>query len=1633
MAEREKDNKQNNSVQKPILGIEQNMPMEDKPSNFTTYALNALIESDEGNFVLSKENSNYHHFDFYSSEEPSVDFMVVGKIEGEDEYIYYFLASADGLHSEFGYVDKNNTYHTVVNLAALNFNIVNQISGVYRLRLGCEKTIYWVEQNANNPIRYFNFSKQDQFKDNSGNWSIDKFDLFYKYLRPNFDEIEVLQNGELPSGSYNVAIQLLDANLNATPWIYTTHPIPIYASNTGLNYYNVSGSSNVATDPLAGLPTNAGKSIKVTVSGIDEDFIYYRLALIEASSFTGNVTRVHTTNPIPSSQLQYTFSGNPTALNQDTTVQNIKDKFIPFTAEILEQQENRLIAAKIKGKQYDFCSFQKYASKIASAYTTAEADSTNINDLGNPKNPDTYWLEMSYQGWEVYAFGIVYVFPDFETPAYHIPGRPKNCYWDFNKHDYTVITGEGDKMPWNNGEVLPFSVYDNSTDYTANKDVERWQIRDTSSRTIGDTWGRMCYFENPDFEYPPKSDCDEDSDNGDYWGVDFQGNPLTGKPIRHHRFPSRFKEHQSKDANLSTEIKEILKIIITLKDPAVPLPAEDYTLEAGYDKETIAQTYTSPSIPDEDITSLNYTLAIDYSDNGPGAFTNIVITSFEDSMGVDCTSYVDITYEIYTVNNTVATATLNLLGVQFTNIEYPHPDIIGHYIVVANRDSFNRTVLDCGFAFPMRKKTTPKGFKYITHSYFRNNDTPIEVDLKTLSSFTPKFLMRTEYLKADYIRLENIIPKNGDNYLIHNNYDGSNTTFGKGTDIRLIIRDLECQDPDSTVDAYKNTIFPILKQKEFDAFSYDDVYDDVNDFRLYNLSWDNRILVNTVQRDFYNHFTNEDIPYVSYGVNRQIHTDLFNMTYYRTHPNMVEVDNTTDIHEVFGGDTFISQFRLMNGLFYDKQESVWAIVPDALAVLGALTAIALVIFVPGAGAALVAGLSALWAASATLAVAAATIVVGAFVAAGIGLVDAAVTYGKDAYENQELNLMVEDSEVDTVMGSSLGGNEEAYVMEGLFGAYVESEINYELRQDLINVNDAQNSCRVFRSEGMLTYFRDKFMVFNPDETDIDLQWTLRGVPYPEVYHYNPDYSRKNFETEYYSLSLSYDCCSECMEEFENRVHYSEQSFQEELVDHYRIFLPNNYRDIEGHYGGITNVFRRGSQLFIHTSEALWQLPTNYQSQATNDLVTYIGTGEFFSIPPMLILEDKGGICGSQHRWATTKSRFGTLFVNELERKIYLLGESPKVLNLEGIKNWSEEEIPLLLDIQWLQWFDTKYPLTNNPYNPNGIGFISIFDNKYNRFLITKKDFRILADEVFLGTVTYNEETEIYVFTEYVGEVEEEDLVYSDGQFYIISDIDRDVYVTPISFTGEGSEVYFENKSWTISYSQSIQNWVSWHSYIPDIYTSTQNSFFSIINSVGRGRYYEHNWKNDYCNFYRNNYSHIVEFYFNNPLQNFVWDSLQLHVKARKYDSTRKTYIEEVYGFFDEVIFYNDRQCSGIKTISVKDTNTTANCMLDSIVEDTSKIRVSKKEGIWYMNEIRDFIVDYTEAIFSKDWADIYTDYPIDKVVNPNVIDHNKDWKTLELLRGKFLSVRLISKTTSNNRDLQLLTSYSIKFNNPSYR
>ena len=71
------------------------------------------------------------------------------------------------------------------------------------------------------------------------------------------------------------------------------------------------------------------------------------------------------------------------------------------------------------------------------------------------------------------------------------------------------------------------------------------------------------------------------------------------------------------------------------------------------------------------------------------------------------------------------------------------------------------------------------------------------------------------------------------------------------------------------------------------------------------------------------------------------------------------------------------------------------------------------------------------------------------------------------------------------------------------------------------------------------------------------------------------------------------------------------------------------------------------------------------------------------------------------------------------------------------------------------------------------------------------------------------------------------------------------------------------------------------------------------------------------------------------------------------------------------------------------------------------IIVDRTDRNWNINSIRDIRTDYNSPIWSSKIKDTQSNYYIDKILNTDSMNFNKDWSELESFRDKYLSVRLI--------------------------
>lgn len=150
--------------------------------------------------------------------------------------------------------------------------------------------------------------------------------------------------------------------------------------------------------------------------------------------------------------------------------------------------------------------------------------------------------------------------------------------------------------------------------------------------------------------------------------------------------------------------------------------------------------------------------------------------------------------------------------------------------------------------------------------------------------------------------------------------------------------------------------------------------------------------------------------------------------------------------------------------------------------------------------------------------------------------------------------------------------------------------------------------------------------------------------YPETYNYNKSFSFLDGFQIFYPVPFKYDFCSPCIEDHPYRVYYSEKGSQESLKDLSRIIRQNNYTDLNGIEGEITDLFVNFDALYATTTKSLYILPVNPQVLQTDLNSVFIGTAEVFGVPREL-KNTAYGFGGQQLFTSRTNTQYGTFYID----------------------------------------------------------------------------------------------------------------------------------------------------------------------------------------------------------------------------------------------------------------------------------------------------------------------------------------------------------------------------------------------------
>ena len=205
--------------------------------------------------------------------------------------------------------------------------------------------------------------------------------------------------------------------------------------------------------------------------------------------------------------------------------------------------------------------------------------------------------------------------------------------------------------------------------------------------------------------------------------------------------------------------------------------------------------------------------------------------------------------------------------------------------------------------------------------------------------------------------------------------------------------------------------------------------------------------------------------------------------------------------------------------------------------------------------------------------------------------------------------------------------------------------------------------------------------------------------------YNIDYSRVNDTRPAFALPNLISAPTS----FSTRVQRSAKSDPGSLIDNFRVFLANDYKDMPKNRGALWNLATFNNLLYIHMEDSLL-LTKGKQTMALKDgAEAFIGSGDIFAQDPDELLQTEEGYGGTNSQFCTLITKHGYFFVDKRNGKVFMASQKLVEISKNGMESWLKQNID---DEKW------NYRLPDSPII--GTGFVSGWDEKNDRILLTKR-------------------------------------------------------------------------------------------------------------------------------------------------------------------------------------------------------------------------------------------------------------------------------------------------------------------------
>ena len=490
--------------------------------------------------------------------------------------------------------------------------------------------------------------------------------------------------------------------------------------------------------------------------------------------------------------------------------------------------------------------------------------------------------------------------------------------------------------------------------------------------------------------------------------------------------------------------------------------------------------------------------------------------------------------------------------------------------------------------------------------------------------------------------------------------------------------------------------------------------------------------------------------------------------------------------------------------------------------------------------------------------------------------------------------------------------------------------------------------------------------FYPHNQDLQNWLQEKNVPITEdnYYFYNNTYSKQNKEDFVAPQVRSVD--KACSIELPSTAIQSEKDEIHRKVDKWLIFKPNNREDFPVQNGRIIGLDGIENDKVLVRFENGTKVFGAYATLQTSEGDVQVGNGGVFASRPKDFSVTSLGYAGTQHT-DLLSTEFGHIWVDAKRGNIFNLGpnaSSMDELAKDGMKAWFKENLPFQIAKDF-----PNFPLRHLDNNYKGIGIALSFDQRFNRFFLTKLDYKCLDK-----TITYDPATGLF----------------KKG-------------ATTVSLN---DSKYFCDRSFTVSYNFATKSWVSYHSFKPRFYVDTNDYIYSGI----EGSVWAHNVTNKSYQVYYGKLEPFVVSLVSSPmLLNGVLNSVSYHSEVIRYHNEYdKFYNRNIT--FNKALIFNESQTSGLlHLVPREEEDLFASIQYPKVLGDTQEILVTRDRDLWVFNQFWDTANSQQNnlPLFN------YKCNNCEKELNLKALNYYKPDILKAKIRGKQTKIELINDAHSN--------------------